>query len=128
MADPHTTHLADFVRLLDSDLSTLQDLSRGHQARIAAARRSKGPQTPNTFQPGDLVLFQQDPSRPLPSKLSPRYLGPYRVLTQSKNDVSCEHINLQHRKVFHVTRLKLFTGSEEEARRIAMVDNDQHLS
>lgn len=127
LADPHTTHLADFVRLLDSDLSTLQDLSREHQARIAAARRGKGPQTPNIFQPGDLVLFQQDPSRPLPSKLSPRFLGPYRVLSQSKNDVSCEHINLKHKKVFHVTRLKLFTGSEEEAQRIAMVDNDQHL-
>jgi hypothetical protein len=79
------------------------------------------------YQPGDLVLFQHDPNFPLPTKLSPKYIGPYIVLQQIKNDVDCRHIILGHVKTFHVSRLKIFHGSEEEAKRVAMVDNNQFV-
>jgi hypothetical protein len=48
-------------------------------------------------------------------------------LQQIKNDVDCRHIILGHVKTFHVSRLKIFHGSEEEAKRVAMVDNNQFV-
>jgi len=74
-----------------------------------------------------LVLKQLNPEQPLPSKLSPKFLGPYEVIQQEKNDVTCKHLVLGHVKVYHVTRLKVFHGSHEEAYRAAMLDNDQYL-
>jgi hypothetical protein len=79
------------------------------------------------FQPGDFVLFQLDPTKPKPTKLSSPYTGPYEVLRQVKNDVECRHVSLGVVRKFHVTRLKLFSGSEEQAKQTALWDADQFV-
>jgi hypothetical protein len=117
-----------YIQLLDNNLRVLLDISKRHQAGIVAKRAANSvtPDRQNKFQPGDLVLFQLNPDNPLPTKLTPKFQGPYEVIEQHKNDVRCRHIILGDVRDFHVTRLKLFTGSREEAVRVAMIDNDQY--
>jgi hypothetical protein len=56
-----------------------------------------------------------------------RYSGPYVVLTQRKNDVSCRHRATGQVKEFFVGDLKLFVGNDEEALKMAMLDADQFV-
>ena len=126
--DDELTITQSYVKLLDTNLKALQDISKKHQEQIKSERQmNSSVDTQNTYQPGDLVLFQHDPNAPLPSKLSPKYVGPYIVLQQIKNDVDCRHVILGHVKQFHVSRLKLFYGSMDEAKRVAMIDNNQFV-
>lgn len=117
-----------YIKLLNDNLRHLQDVSRQFQAKLVAERTATSiPEKQNQFQPGDLVLKQHNPDDPLPTKLSPKFLGPYEVIQQVKNDVTCRHIVLGHVKEFHVTRLKLYHGTLEEAKRVALLDNDQYV-
>jgi hypothetical protein len=61
------------------------------------------------------------------SKLSPRYLGPYKVLSQRNNDISCEHVTLKRKVILHASRVHPFFGTLEDARKISMVDKDEFL-
>ena len=47
-------------------------------------------------------------------------------MSQHKNDVTFRHVILGHIKEFHVARLKMFHGSEEDAKRVALLDNNQY--
>jgi hypothetical protein len=117
-----------YIRQLDADLKILRDLSKQHQDTLVI-RRGANPDLSrqNTYQPGDLVLWQLNPDEPRPTKLSPKYVGPYSVIQQHKNDVTAKHIILGHIKYFHVTRLKIFHGTLEEAKAVAMLDCNQYL-
>jgi hypothetical protein len=64
-------------------------------------------------------------TKPRPTKLTPRFYGPFVVISQIKNDVTCKHVNLGDIKVIHVSRLKIFHGTLDEATRVALVDKDQ---
>lgn len=117
-----------FVKLLDEDLRALWTTSRAYQQTLLAKRGANSdPALQNQYQPGDLVLFQRAPdARPLPSKLTLRFAGPYEVIVQTKNDVQCRHLCVKTVHTFHVERLKLFTGGREEAERVALLDHDQY--
>lgn len=116
-----------YVTELDKNLKLIRDISHQFQQDLAAERiRDTPADQQNMFQQGDLVLFRVDTSKPLPSKLSPKYIGPYEVISQYKNDVKCRHIIMGDIKDLHVTRLKLFNGTYEDAKRIAMLDHDQY--
>jgi hypothetical protein len=117
-----------YLQLLDKNLKTLYIISKKHQDQIAAERKKHSSlELQNTYQPGDFVLWQRDPNIPLPTKLSPKFVGPYEVISQSRNDVTCRHVGLGHIKVFHVSRLKIFHGGAEEAKKVAMIDNNQFV-
>jgi hypothetical protein len=60
------------------------------------------------------------------SKLSPKYLGPYKVIRQYKNDVEAQHL-CGAIETFHVSMLKPYFGSHEQAVQLAMCNNDQEL-
>jgi hypothetical protein len=117
-----------WLQALDEDLRLVRGISQQFQAELIAKRLAETPpERQNMYQPGDLVLFQLDPSKPRPTKLTPTFLGPYRVIGQVKNDVHCRHVVTEVVKVLHVERLKIYSGSEEEAYKAAMVDYDQYL-
>ncbi len=85
------------------------------------------PEMQNVFQEGDLILYDlKGPNKDfLPSKLTTPYKGPYVVLSQYKNDVTCKHANVGTVQVFHIDRIKPFYGSLEEATALAQVDYQQ---
>ena len=117
-----------WLTALNEDLKTVREISTKFQAELIAERSAILPEeTQNMFQPGDFVLFQLDPAKPKPTKLSSPYTGPYEVLRQVKNDVECRHVSLGVVRKFHVTRLKLFSGSEEQAKQTALWDADQFV-
>ncbi len=126
--DP-ATRATEYVRLLDDNLRTLREISDKHQKDIITKRQSAGPSPDkqNTYQPGDLILFQLNPSQPRPSKLTPKFAGPYEVISQDRNDVHCRHLVEGSIHVFHVSRVKRFFGSYEDARRMAMLDHEQFV-
>ena len=117
-----------YIKLLDKDLQAIKEISDKVANEIARERTSKVPlDQQNKFQPGDYVLWQHNPDQHRETKLSPRFVGPFEVINHDKNDVTCRHINLGFVKVFHVSRLKIFHGDLEDARKIAILDQDQFL-
>jgi len=116
----------EYIRLLDNSLKSLTDSARRYQQDLAAKRVSKDrPQ--NCYQKGDLVLLRLPRDKPRPHKLHPIYLGPYKVLAQTKNDVEAQHMATGAIRSIYVADLKAFFGSHDEARQLASVDADQFL-
>ena len=71
----------EWVRALDADLKRLREVSSKHQREIVAKRTAETPaDKQNVYQPGELVLWQQVVDGPLPTKLSPHFTGPYKVI------------------------------------------------
>jgi hypothetical protein len=124
--DAHAAHLPEFINLLNTNLKLIQQASLQYQMAIKEERTKNNPPFPNHYQKGDLVLLERDPAKPKPTKLSPKFLGPYEVIVQKSNDVECRDIIHGNVKAFHVGRLKLFKGTLEEAKKMAMIDNNQH--
>jgi hypothetical protein len=118
----------EILTRLDRDLRTVRDISREKQALIVQERKAKD-STPLQYELGDLVLFnaRENPGDMLPSKLSPSWLGPYEVLEQRKNDVRMKHCCMHTEATQHLSRLKPFFGSLEDAKRIAELDYNQFL-
>jgi hypothetical protein len=120
--------LPAYVKRLDEDLSRLRALSKSHQDSLVTKRLATN-HIPihHTYQLGDFVLFQASLDSPLPSKLTPRFSGPYQVVSQHKNDIVCKHLVIGSIHTFHIERLKPFFGSSSDAFRMAMLDHDQHV-
>ena len=115
-----------FIRDLDAKLKDIRSRSSQYQDMLAAERVAATPaEKQNVYHPGELVLWQRDPTKPLPTKLSPNFLGPYMVIKQYKNDVECRHLVMQNVCTFDVTRLKMFHGSEADGYEAAKIDADQ---
>ena len=115
-----------FLKILDEDLETAKQYALKLQDKLVEKRTGQNI-VQNTFQPGDYVLFRLPDDKPVPSKLVGRYAGPYCVIYQRKNDVSCRHCALGHVKEFYVGDLKLFVGNAEDALKMAMLDADQFV-
>ncbi len=89
-------------------MKIIQDVSRAFQHNLTSERTKDTPKhLQNVFQPGDFVLHHLPEPR---SKLTPRYAGPYEVISYSKNDVTCRHLVQQ-----------------EEASRAALLDFNQFV-
>ena len=117
---------ATFIRLLDEDLRIIRTKSLQLQREIILERQKQdGP--PQQYVVGDLILFnhKEKPSDMLPEKLFPRLLGPYRVISQAKNDITCEHLVNMDQQVLHNSRCIPFLGSEEDAFLVAKLDKNQ---
>ena len=118
-----------FVTLLDENLRTLRELSSDHHDNVLAKRQRKHEdRSYNLYQPGDLVLFKISVTdKPLPSKLTLQFAGPFKVISHEQNDVTAQHLVSGVIKVLHTDRLKIFIGSEDDAFKMAMLDEDQYL-
>jgi hypothetical protein len=113
---------------LNEDLRVVRSVSKKYQAELIATRVATTPEEEqNKYQARDMVLFQIDPNKPKPTKMSSPFLGPFEVKKQYKNDVEVQHMSTGAVHTFHVTRLKLFIGSKDEAKKLAQLDGDQFV-
>ena len=58
--------------------------------------------------------------------MAPDFSGPFEVVEQSKNDVQCRNLVYGNIKPLHVSRLKPFIGTRDEAYELAKKDTDQY--
>ena len=62
----------------------------------------------NQYQPGDFVLYQRDPAKPLPAKFVSRFKSPFEVQDQRENGVTAKHLAQSGVVVFHNDDFKIF--------------------
>ena len=121
--DRQTAH--KYIRMLDDSLKTLTNVASRFQQDLVSKRVPSAPQ--NVYQPGDLVLFRLSKDKPKPHKLTPIYLGPYVVSSQTKNDVMVKHLATDLTSTFYVGDLKAFFGTLADAKHLASIDADQYV-
>jgi hypothetical protein len=113
------------LKQLDANLQHIRKLSLEFQTTLAAERASKDKATPS-YESGDLIFFnpRENPTDHLETKLSSDWLGPFEVVSQTKNDISVRHVVLNTPHTFHVDRVKPFVGTYKQALDIGR--HDQH--
>ena len=118
----------EWVVALDADLKHIRSVSAEYQRKLAEERtKATPPDQQVCYQPGDLVFWRRDPDAPLPTKMDAPYTGPYEVLEQKRNYVRARHVVMETEKTLHVSRLKLFLGTKEQAFDLALRDKDQYV-
>ena len=117
-----------WVQALDEKLRTIRKISKDYQDVLIKKRVTKTDEKyRNIYYPGDLVLFQRDPTQHLPTKLSMHYTGPWEVVQHHKNDVQIRHLATHEMKEVHVERLKMYYGNKEAAYEASLTDADQYV-
>jgi len=117
-----------WIKNISDNLKEIRLASARYMSEVAQERLAVTPaHRQNMYKPGELVLFLRDPDKPLPTKLTPHFAGPYRVIQQVKNDVQCKHLSMMKVETFFVSNLKMFHGSEDDAKKAAMLDADHYL-
>jgi hypothetical protein len=119
----------DILQLFNTHLKTIRDISRSYQLSLVEKRDNSNshPSTLNKYQPGEFILFSYSEEHPQEYKLDSKHLGPFRVVSHIKNDVTVRNLITDAIKVFHSNRLKYFFGSSEQAKEAALRDMDQYL-
>jgi hypothetical protein len=119
--------VSETLKRFDQDLEIIRELSRSAQSEIVE-KRQETDAAPAHYEKGDFVLWnpREQPTDHLKSKLSPTWLGPYLVMGQRKNDVTCRHVVMQTTHIFHLDRLKPFFGSLIEAQAMGKLDDNQY--
>jgi hypothetical protein len=112
---------------LNADLVKIQKDSKLIQDKLVSTRKATGvlPEAHNIFQAGDFVLY--DKGAKVSPKMSHRYSGPFTVIGQKANDVTCRHMASGEVKTYDVLDLKLYAGTQTDATGMARRDQDQHV-
>jgi hypothetical protein len=120
-----------YIKALEVERSLVNKLLQEKWKKINHKRKSSSdPASSLNFQPGDYVLYittgaENDHIR-AGNKLIPIFLGPYLVLSHNKNDVQIKHIVMSTIRTEHVTNLKHYWGSLEDATTLAQADYNQY--
>ena len=91
----------DLVQQLDHNLATVRAITTAFQQPLRTKRLQK--QMTNLYQPGDLILWNpcEHVNSFRPSKLAPKLLDPYSVISQERNDITSTHCHLKTQHTFH---------------------------
>ncbi len=115
---------SDLVAQLDNNIKVVREASRKYQQDLINERSLKAGEAHNIFQAGDFITLITEGMRK--TKLTPKFRGPYEVISQIKNDVECRHMSLGVVEVLDVEKVQLFDGSREEALEAANWDADSY--
>ena len=116
------------VAHLDANLAIVRSVTANFQATLRTSRQTTTP-SQNQFSPGDVILWnpRENAFSFRSSKLAPKLLGPYRVISQHKNDITCEHVVLHTQHTLHSSRVTPFFGTPESAHTVALLDHDEFV-
>ena len=121
-------HAPRYIQELNKNLQLVRSISKEHQDSLIVKRTAPNTEKPFTnYQPGDYVLL--DNKHP-DNKLQGKWLGPFEVVRQYKNDVTCKDLvsgAIMDKKAFFVGDLKLFEGTKDQAYAQALLDHDQFV-
>jgi hypothetical protein len=122
--DPAHIH-HEYVQTLADNIILVLSIEQEHQKRLAMERSDELPSGLHTqFQPGDFVLKRLEHR---PSKLMFQLSGPFKVVSQNKNDVEVRSLVYDNILTFNLDHLKIFVGTEAEAKAMALLDKNQYL-
>ena len=114
------------LQRLNQNLKDLRAVSDKYQDALIDSRLKANPTHVNQYQAGDYVTYDSGP-KPHP-KLSCRHKGPYRVVSQYKNDVECRNLVTDALVTFSLADLEpYFASSSDAAYDAALRDQDQYL-
>ena len=116
------------VQRLNENLAIVRSITNSFQEKLRS-QRTKAHFPHNQFQPGDKILWnpREQPTSLRSSKLSPKLLGPYIVILQTKNDVLCKHVITNKEMTFHADRITLFVSTDNNARTAGLLDRDEYV-
>jgi Chromo (CHRromatin Organisation MOdifier) domain len=116
------------VAHLDANLATVRSATADFQASLRNSRRKTTPQQ-NQYKPGDLILWnpKENVFSFRSSKLAPKLLGPYIVISQHKNDIECQHPVLHTKHFLHSSRVTPYFGTPDSAKTVALLDHDEFV-
>ena len=117
-----------WVIALDADLKKIRQISADYQRLLVEERTRATPeQLQNKYQPGDIVIWERDLSKPKPHKMDAPFTGPWEVIHQKRNIVRCRHLaDPEREQSFFVERLHLYVGSPASAEEAAQRDLEQY--
>jgi Chromo (CHRromatin Organisation MOdifier) domain len=83
--------------------------------------------TQNVYQLDDLILWNPKEHKQSfrTSKLTPKLLGPYTVLNQVKNNITCQHVITKKIHLFHAGRVTPFIGTTQDADKVGLLDREE---
>lgn len=126
---PPSTLNNAYLNTLNEDLSIIRELTHDFQLSLVCERTSSNPDVllQQQYQPGDFIFYDSlyNDQQRRKEKLDNKYKGPYEVISQVKNDVTCRHLAIGFVTTLRVDRLKIFVGSREDAIQLSMEDADQ---
>jgi len=121
----------EFVQELDENLKEIRIIIANNHKSTTDKRAINNPSDVsqiNTYQAGDYVLKNNVlPNLPRRFKLETRCLGPFKVISQFKDEVTIKNIITDVITIVKVDELKTFFGSDEEAFTRAQSDNNQYV-
>lgn len=118
------TNATALVKELDENLQTMLAASSRVQVIQKEHRRNKGapPHERHMYQPGDYILWRSDsPFRPN-AALTSKLVGPFRVMQQTDNIITCTHLSSGRQSLLHHDRCTLLTANESIALSLARQD------
>jgi len=120
------TQAHEYILNLNNHLHQVRQAAKEVQER-EHKKRLQSNNNLNAYQIGDLVFKRIKKMEGKEFKLSPNYLGPYKVTKVNKADITCKHIITGSIFTFHMDQLKMAFVTEDEAREIALVDYNQFV-
>ena len=119
-AFPNVPYKGDdtWLRDFSKDISKLRAKAKELQEK-RQGNRKKGYEDSNfRYQKGDFVFIRND-NQLQTHKFVPKNRGPYQVITHEQNNVLLRNLVTKKDKIYHSSKCLIFTGTEEEALRMA---------
>ena len=120
----------EYVNQLDINLTTIRAITSKFQHDLRQQRQMFTPTDhQNKYQRDDLILWNpKEHSKSFrTSKLAPKLLGPYTVIEQTGNNITCQHTQFDTQHVFHADRIMPYVGTVQSAKHIGLLDREEYI-
>lgn len=120
-------NVAQYVDKLSQAQSAIISASQKHQEQVMAKRIAGSPASPTKFAVGDYVVAMYPKNKP-PTKLHPRWMGPFRVRDVEGQTYKCQDLVSGLLRTFHLTRLRAYDATMTiDPVAIAAVDSHEYI-